>query len=151
MAGHASRVDVWEARNSITEMTTRLLGPGFHNFDFRRYWSYVDVNINSNTKPLNEKSKKQIIIFTIFVGGLSGGFAWYISRKQNEDIQNMLNKKMLQSIRAMIREELASPMGENTDDEDNDADDKNNNNQDQNDYSKKKSLNHFKRPYPLKQ
>ena len=63
----------------------------------------------------------------------------------------MLNKKMLQSIRAMIREELASPMGENTDDEDNDADDKNNNNQDQNDYSKKKSLNHFKRPYPLKQ
>ena len=45
----------------------------------------------------------------------------------------MSQEKMLQSIRAMIREELADPIGENTDMEDNADDD----NQDQNDYSKK--------------
>ena len=43
--------------------------------------------------------------------------------------EKMLNEKLLQSIRVMIREELASPMGENTDDE-------NNENQEQNDSEK---------------
>ena len=43
--------------------------------------------------------------------------------------EKMLNEKLLQSIRAMIREELASSMGENTDDE-------NNENQDQDDSKK---------------
>ena len=33
MAARASRGDVWEAKAQIIEMTKRLLGSGFHNFN----------------------------------------------------------------------------------------------------------------------
>ena len=35
MAARASRGDVWEARNSIIEMTRTFLGPGFRNLNFK--------------------------------------------------------------------------------------------------------------------
>ena len=53
MAARASRDDVWRARNSIIEMTTRLLGPGFHNFDLRNKKKYL----NSQNHYLSKHAK----------------------------------------------------------------------------------------------
>ena len=102
--------------------------------------------------PTNVNSKKEVIIFGGLSAVLSAGFALWITRNQNKNIQNMLDKKMLhetmsqekmlQSIRAMIREEQAYPIGENTDIEDNADDD----NEDKNDYSKKNRKNMSSNP-----